>query len=696
MLLPLVISGTFLIGNNIKVVEKKVHEHNKTLAEMLTIKIENALNRAEDIIILTTQSDYLINLDLENLDTYLKRIINADNYITNIYLMDKTGMQIYKAIGELGDRSDREYFQKAIKGEPTFSKVLTSRSREVPIVVYARPIKKGEEVIGVIGASIDLEMLTDLTSHIKAGEKGYAFIVDELGRLIAHPKKDLVTNLTDVSYLDPVKKVISGESGRSEYEYEGVMKLSAFIPIQKTGWGVVVQLPFREAFQPVKDALKSALRIIVLTFVGGLIVAILTGNYITKPIIRVNNAMATAQEGLLTTTLKNKYIKNCWKVKKCDIDQCPAYENDNLQCWEIIGTTCDGEVRDDTAIKLETCKKCKVYISSHGDEINQMTVAFNGMISGFREIVEDVLASSRKVLAVSNELSKSGDQIGLSAEQISGAIQDVASGAEEQSVQIETTMNNIETLISQINVIEQTSNAIAKAANGAMTNIEEGRRSLNKSSLEINRVKDNSDEVTKIIQSLGETSNKISEITKIINNISAQTNLLALNATIEAARAGEAGRGFSVVADEIRALAEMTADSTDQITGLIQDIQAGVSVATSKVEESEDTVFSSVKTIFQTEEAFINIENATLALKNLVEQIANNTQKMADNSKQVERVIAEVSGASDEFASNAEEVAASNEEQLTVTQEVVFNAKQLAEMAEELSRATDRFKVERE
>ncbi|MFP4017238.1 MAG: methyl-accepting chemotaxis protein, partial [Halanaerobiales bacterium] len=210
---------------------------------------------------------------------------------------------------------------------------------------------------------------------------------------------------------------------------------------------------------------------------------------------------------------------------------------------------------------------------------------------------------------------------------------------------------------------------------------------------DINEMKVNTLEVSRTINSLGKMSQEIGQIVELISGIADQTNLLALNAAIEAARAGESGRGFSVVADEIRELAEESANATDKINRLIVKVQNGSVEAVKQMNSNVKLVETSVSSINSTGEIFSIIGEHTSNLINKLADISANINNMSEYNYSVEETIDNINTVSHEFASNSEEVAASSEEQVAATEEIVASAKQLSNMAQELSQTVEQFKL---
>ncbi|MFN2340641.1 MAG: methyl-accepting chemotaxis protein [Halanaerobium sp.] len=574
------------------------------------------------------------------------------------FLTDLEGNVVYSTNEKVtgADLSDRDYIQRSLGGETNWSELFFSDVINENSMIISIPVR-GEGIEGEIIGSANLLMDQNGIDHIihngieNLGESGDSYLIDEDGLLLTNTllgeyaqdsalKKSINTRAVEL-LSGPIS---SGDLNFSatetylDYFDNPVLGDAAVVEFGGENAGLVVEIDQSEVFAGVNQLRTYMIIIILIVALVIAIIAFFIARSIANPIIAATGIAETIAEGNLTERVPEKY-----KNRK--------------------------------------------------DEIGTLANAIEKMIKNLKKLVGSVADISSNLSASSEELSASGEEVATAASQIGDSIQQVASGAEEQSAQVEETSSNIEELIMQIQDVKKNSDEMDNQADNVMNNINEGNTSINESVEKIKNVKNNSTEVSNTINGLGELSNKIGEIVGLINDIAAQTNLLALNAAIEAARAGEAGRGFSVVADEIRQLAEESEEATTQIDGLVKEIQSGVGNAVRKMDNTEKVVDDSVNAIDTTGQSFKKINAAAETLRKLIAEISNKADIVNKGSNEIDSSVKEIASVSQEAASNSEEVAAASEEQSASTEEIVSAAEDLANMANNLTEAVNKFKM---
>jgi methyl-accepting chemotaxis protein len=283
-----------------------------------------------------------------------------------------------------------------------------------------------------------------------------------------------------------------------------------------------------------------------------------------------------------------------------------------------------------------------------GDEFGKEKEALRLMASKFSEVIGSVKKAADTLAQAGHELSAGAEQMSRSSDGQAERAALVAASSEEMS----------QTVVE----VARSANGISQSATQTAKTAREGEAIVGRAVTEVREIAATVNGSAELIQSLGERSHQIGEIVGVINDIADQTNLLALNAAIEAARAGEQGRGFAVVADEVRKLAERTAHATAEISTMIKAIQNEVGKAVGAMSEATGKVDSGVRLSNEAGQALHNIVKSVDDLQLMVQQIASAADEMSATSDQISKDIESIAQLSKESSANSDQTAASSRE----------------------------------
>ena len=327
------------------------------------------------------------------------------------------------------------------------------------------------------------------------------------------------------------------------------------------------------------------------------------------------------------------------------------------------------------------------------DEIGDLAQSFNGMAGHLRHVIEQVSLHSTQVVASSEELTASAEQASKATEQIASTMQEVAAGTDNEMNAMEDTSQTIYEMNISVQQIANYSEVVSNTAMEASDKASQGGEAIQTAVQQMNSINQTVQGLSKIVKGLGKRSNEIDQISQVITEIADQTNLLALNAAIEAARAGEYGLGFSVVAEEVRKLAEQSANSAQQISQLIVLIQGETNKAVHSMEVATNEVTAGIRVIHHAGESFKVIENSINEVTTQIQEVSSSVQQMAAGEDQMAQSIRLITDMSETVASSTQEVSAATEEQFASMEEITAAATSLSEMAEDLQTIIGKFKV---
>ncbi len=617
------------LGGGIKLAEKALIRNSGLLLSNFALEVGNNISK-------------IIDLEIKNIEMVAEAPILRDSQMPQEeklnYLRDVVEKQGYKKAalidlqgncvtinGEIVDVSDREYFKAGLNGESFLTAPFVSKADGGLQISITVPIKQDEKVTQILFFSKDAEEFSNITNSIGFGNTGTAYVVDKDGTNIIN--RDIQKVIDKVNRIEDAKtdpkytelaaiteKMIAGENGTGQYLFNGAQKFLGYAPIKTTGWAVGITTELEDMLSGLsefKTGMMASMGLMILGMIGL--------SYVVAT--RLSRRLTVVQEEV------NQMASGDFTI--------------NEKTHSVI------------------------------DEIANIDLALQETKASVGKMIADLQNSYDETMGQYDTLSQATNHIGSGIGNINVSIESSTQSCEEQANELSNISNILSELDDNLNENSDKMLQINSKSLEVSKQAEISCNDMNSLSESINSLNKSFESFAGEIDEMKLSMKTIDEMTVLINSIAEQTNLLALNAAIEAARAGEAGKGFSVVADEIRKLAEQSRNSSEKINTVINELLNKTESMVSTSMTLKDELEAGSENIHTTIDSFTNIVTAVEEISPMIDEASKNLNAILVQKNTIVTQVATASASSEELTAASQEILAATINLMNSSKEIL-------------------------
>ncbi|WP_378954664.1 methyl-accepting chemotaxis protein [Pelosinus sp. sgz500959] len=637
-IIPLSIVGWYFTTQTMESLTQATIEKNNKVADRIASDIGTNLQSKKNFLLVASGSPAIRSMEKEGTLNYLNQIKPWYGSNETLFVAQVDGAQIARTdTNKLTNIGDRDYFKSAIQGSIHFSEPLVSKATGQLTIIASAPIYGADsKVKGIIGANLSLQNVNGMIEQILSQNPGYAVTIINKNRVPIFYQGDS-TAVAESKQLDEAyyQEALEKQTGNTVGVFRGQDYFISYRPIANTEWVAVSSYSKQSALQSAYDMVENSTMVTLFMIVLFMMIGLFFIRKALYPLKELAVGVGIVAQGDLTHTM----------------------------------------------------------LEYKHDELSHVAKAFNGMILNLREIVQSVKQSSSLVVESTNSVAATSEQSREGSSLVSQSVMAIAKKIAEQEKETQRTEELLQRLLGITVNVSGNISQVAVSSNDCSIAATEGQRVIDETIDKMHNIKGLVVSTAQNVTLLGESTTEINKITSMISQIASQTNLLALNAAIEAARAGEAGRGFAVVADEVRKLAEQSARAAKEISVLVTKIQAQTSGSVLAMERSVENVEHGVQSAQTSGEAFKKIVEAVNHVQLQSNTITLETENQVTLCRDAMQAIASISLLATSNTSSAEEIAAVCEEQEAASAEINFSIGKLHNMSYNLENLVSQFKA---
>ncbi|NJM78167.1 MAG: HAMP domain-containing protein [Acaryochloridaceae cyanobacterium RU_4_10] len=599
------------------------------------------------------------------------------------------------------NNADREYFQIALKtGKPYVSEPIISKVTKIANIFFAAPIKDSVtgKTIAVIRTRMPVKDLAKVIANYGdlKNQTNYHFF-DNFGKIFMATEKEQVGHDANTDFPDGLAKLrASGKPGTwigYDLNQKTVETLNAFVPTQAfqgmpdLKWGIAYTIETKTAFKSVSELLFSiTLGTAVAAALIGLLGAVLADRA-TRPIQAAAKAVEKIGQGELDARVdvvgEDEFAVLGSNINKMAADLETLLEDQTAETERVELARQEARMEADASVleqkqQKEFLQKRALELLMEVDPVSRgdLTVRANVTPDEIGTVADSYNAIIRSLRQIVGQVQGAATSVTQTAEGNDMAVKKVASEANEQVEAISNALDQLQRVMVASEGMSARALQAAEQVQQSNEMVKAGDAAMNRTVAGISTIRETVSETAKKVKRLGEASQKISKVVNLIGNFAAQTNLLALNAAIEAARAGEEGRGFSVVAEEVRALAQQSAAATADIEQLVEEIQAQTNEVVAAMEAGTEQVVAGTELVEESRQKLGQISASSALVNQLIQEISQASKEQTQAATEVGQTMNNVATIAYDTSKGSEEVSASFSKLLEVAKELQLSVAQ--------------------
>lgn len=517
--------------------------------------------------------------------------------------------------------------------EPTWLSPYSNEEIGVDMISYVIPLFKEGVEIGVVGMDINFNRFTDAIAEMKPMKSSYGALINKNKEFLIHPTYTEEDSLTDI-HTKLAEKVDEEEAGVMLTIIDGNEEIVSFSQLSN-GYDLLLSSPKTEVYKSV-NLIKNIIWIIAcISVVISIFIAIYLSNKITKPVLILVSDMKKVQSGDLTiqTAIRNK------------------------------------------------------------DEIGEIATNFNQMTMQLHEMASNINSISSKVIQASSDLSSTSEETAASSEEVTASIQEMAMGNNDQAMFVQKGAEITRDLSDESQKLAVATDHIRTMTDQILIEQQEGVEVLQHLVETTERNERTTEHIGVVITRLNGKIGNIVTVLETIQAIADQTNLLALNAAIEAARAGKAGEGFSVVANEIRSLANQSRESTSHIRRIVEEIFEDTGLTVEAMTGVQEMTTEQVNVVGNIQQSIGDLSRSIDSINELINENVKSIHTFTDDAHKLATEIENISGVSEEQAATSTEISAIMQHQVKEIESISISTTELHELISELQNTVTKFKL---